>query len=97
MIFVSKFVDPKTGVEKKIIVSVDDGIRPNTNIVDLAKLKPAFHKDGTTTAGIKELSFVNFVTLGEIFYLVNIIVFNLLFQFQGMLAKLVMVQELCSS
>jgi len=65
-------VDPKTGVEKKITVSVDDGIRPNTNIVDLAKLKPAFQKDGSTTAGIKELSFVNFVTLGEIFNLVNI-------------------------
>ncbi|KAL9324827.1 hypothetical protein ACSQ67_005472 [Phaseolus vulgaris] len=48
----TKFVDPKTGVEKKIIVSVDDGIRPNTNIVDLAKLKPAFHKDGTTTAAV---------------------------------------------
>ena len=47
----TKFVDPKTGVEKKIIVSVDDGIRPNTNLVDLAKLKPAFQKDGTTTAG----------------------------------------------
>ncbi|RZC03464.1 3-ketoacyl-CoA thiolase 2, peroxisomal isoform D [Glycine soja] len=47
----TKFVDPKTGVEKKIIVSVDDGIRPNTNLADLAKLKPAFQKDGTTTAG----------------------------------------------
>ncbi|KAL5192982.1 3-ketoacyl-CoA thiolase 2, peroxisomal [Glycine soja] len=47
----TKFVDPKTGVEKKIVVSVDDGIRPNTNLVDLAKLKPAFQKDGTTTAG----------------------------------------------
>ncbi|XP_017427612.1 3-ketoacyl CoA thiolase 1, peroxisomal isoform X2 [Vigna angularis] len=47
----TKFVDPKTRVEKKITVSVDDGIRPNTNIVDLAKLKPAFQKDGSTTAG----------------------------------------------
>lgn len=47
----TKFVDPKTGVEKNIIVSVDDGIRPNSNIADLAKLKPAFHKDGSTTAG----------------------------------------------
>lgn len=47
----TKLVDPKTGEEKKIIVSVDDGIRPNTNLTDLAKLKPAFQKDGSTTAG----------------------------------------------
>ncbi|KAL2347856.1 hypothetical protein Fmac_001856 [Flemingia macrophylla] len=47
----TKIVDPKTGVEKKIIVSVDEGIRPNTNLTDLAKLKPAFKKDGSTTAG----------------------------------------------
>lgn len=47
----TKFVDPKTGEEKNIIVSVDDGIRPNTNLTDLAKLKPAFQKDGSTTAG----------------------------------------------
>ncbi|KAK4270274.1 hypothetical protein QN277_023329 [Acacia crassicarpa] len=47
----TKFVDPKTGKEKKIIVSVDDGIRPNTNLTDLGKLKPAFQKDGSTTAG----------------------------------------------
>ncbi|KAI4356445.1 hypothetical protein L6164_000467 [Bauhinia variegata] len=47
----TKFVDPKTGEEKQIVVSVDDGIRPNTNMEDLAKLKPAFSKDGTTTAG----------------------------------------------
>lgn len=46
-----KIVDPKTGEEKQIIVSVDDGIRPNANLADLAKLKPAFKKDGTTTAG----------------------------------------------
>ncbi|KAI9112332.1 hypothetical protein K1719_016855 [Acacia pycnantha] len=47
----TKFVDPKTGEEKKIVVSVDDGIRPNTNLTDLGKLKPAFQKDGSTTAG----------------------------------------------
>ncbi|XP_047311561.1 3-ketoacyl CoA thiolase 1, peroxisomal-like [Impatiens glandulifera] len=47
----TKIVDPKTGQETSIIVSVDDGIRPNTNLADLAKLKPAFKKDGTTTAG----------------------------------------------
>jgi len=54
MILFIKFVDPKTGEEKQITVSVDDGIRPNTNLVDLAKLKPAFKKDGTTTAGNQE-------------------------------------------
>ncbi|XAR58707.1 Acetyl-CoA C-acyltransferase [Bertholletia excelsa] len=47
----TKVVDPKTGEVKPIIVSVDDGIRPNTNMAYLAKLKPAFKKDGTTTAG----------------------------------------------
>ena len=48
-------MDPKTGEEKKIIVSVDDGIRPNTNLTDLGKLKPVFQKDGSTTAGRKFL------------------------------------------
>lgn len=33
------------------MISVDDGIRPNTNLTNLAKLKPAFKSDGTTTAG----------------------------------------------
>ncbi|KAI7747773.1 hypothetical protein M8C21_007119, partial [Ambrosia artemisiifolia] len=47
----TKIVDPKTGEEKPVIISVDDGIRPNTNMADLAKLKPSFKKDGTTTAG----------------------------------------------
>ncbi|XVE72799.1 hypothetical protein DITRI_Ditri11bG0067500 [Diplodiscus trichospermus] len=47
----TKIVDPKTGEEKPVTVLVDDGIRPNTNIQDLAKLKPAFRKDGSTTAG----------------------------------------------
>lgn len=48
----AKIVDPKTGEEKPVTISVDDGIRPNTNMADLAKLKPAFKKDGSTTAGI---------------------------------------------
>ncbi|KAK9726762.1 hypothetical protein RND81_05G235600 [Saponaria officinalis] len=47
----TKLVDPKTGDEKPITVSVDDGIRPNATISDLAKLKPVFKKNGTTTAG----------------------------------------------
>jgi len=47
----TKVVDPKTGIEKPVTISVDDGIRPNTNMTDLAKLKTVFKKDGTTTAG----------------------------------------------
>ncbi|KAK6238910.1 hypothetical protein QUC31_004379 [Theobroma cacao] len=47
----TKIVDPKTGEEKPVTIVVDDGIRPNTNMADLAKLKPAFRKDGATTAG----------------------------------------------
>ncbi|KAG8477828.1 hypothetical protein CXB51_027444 [Gossypium anomalum] len=47
----TKIVDPKTGEEKAVTISVDDGIRPATNMAGLAKLKPAFKKDGTTTAG----------------------------------------------
>ncbi|KAF8388357.1 hypothetical protein HHK36_027023 [Tetracentron sinense] len=47
----TKIVDPKTGDEKPVTISVDDGIRPNVTMSDLAKLKPVFKKDGTTTAG----------------------------------------------
>jgi len=47
----TKIVDPKTGEEKKVVISVDDGVRPGTTASGLAKLKPVFKKDGTTTAG----------------------------------------------
>ncbi|XP_058724341.1 3-ketoacyl-CoA thiolase 2, peroxisomal-like [Vicia villosa] len=47
----TKIVDPKTGEEKSVTISVDDGIRPNATLADLAKLKAVFKKDGTTTAG----------------------------------------------
>ncbi|XP_043703300.1 3-ketoacyl-CoA thiolase 2, peroxisomal-like [Telopea speciosissima] len=47
----TKIVDPKTGEEKPVTISVDDGIRPDTSLAVLAKLKPAFKKDGSTTAG----------------------------------------------
>lgn len=47
----TKIVDPKTGDEKPVTISVDDGIRPNASLADLSKLKPVFKKDGTTTAG----------------------------------------------
>ena len=47
-----KIVNPKTGEEMPVTISMDDGIWPNTNMADLAKRKPAFKKHGTTTAGI---------------------------------------------
>ncbi|KAL3620531.1 3-ketoacyl-CoA thiolase 1, peroxisomal [Castilleja foliolosa] len=47
----TKIVDPTSGKTENVVISVDDGIRPNTNLRDLAKLKPAFKKNGTTTAG----------------------------------------------
>lgn len=47
----TKIVDPKTGEEKQVTISVDDGIRPETTLSGLAKLKPVFKKDGSTTAG----------------------------------------------
>ena len=34
-----------------MLVDKDDGCRPETTVAGLAKLKPAFQKDGTTTAG----------------------------------------------
>ncbi|CAI9290514.1 unnamed protein product [Lactuca saligna] len=47
----TKIVDPKTGDETPVTISVDDGIRPGVSLADLAKLKPVFKKDGSTTAG----------------------------------------------
>ena len=41
----------KDGNEKEVLVDRDDGVRPNTTLEGLAKLKPAFKKGGTTTAG----------------------------------------------
>ena len=49
--FLFQLVDPKTGDETPITVSVDDGIRASTTLATLGKLKPVFKKDGTTTAG----------------------------------------------
>ncbi|KAM6452966.1 3-ketoacyl-CoA thiolase, peroxisomal isoform 1-T1 [Liasis olivaceus] len=39
------------GTEKTITVLQDEGIRPNTSLEGLAKLKPAFKEGGTSTAG----------------------------------------------
>ncbi|RIB18672.1 thiolase [Gigaspora rosea] len=47
----AKWADPKSGEEKTVTISEDDGIRKETTIEGLAKLKPAFKKGGTTTAG----------------------------------------------
>lgn len=45
------WTNPKTKEEEEIVVDKDDGIRPGTTKETLAKLKPAFAADGTTTAG----------------------------------------------
>lgn len=39
------------GTPKEVIVSKDDGIRPETTVETLQKLRPAFNKEGGTTAG----------------------------------------------
>jgi acetyl-CoA acyltransferase 1 len=44
-------IKDKEGNEKKVMVTMDDGLRPQTTLEGLAKLKPAFKKGGTTTAG----------------------------------------------
>lgn len=41
----------KDGNSKQVTVTEDDGIRADTTMESLAKLKPAFKKNGTTTAG----------------------------------------------
>lgn len=41
----------KEGKSVEVVVTKDDGIRKETTMESLAKLKPAFRKDGTTTAG----------------------------------------------
>ncbi|MEC8424873.1 MAG: thiolase family protein [Myxococcota bacterium] len=34
-----------------VVVDIDDGVRPDSSVEGLAKLRPVFAKDGTTTAG----------------------------------------------
>ena len=46
-----KFVDPKTDEERIITVDKDDGIRDGITVESLAKIKPAFAKDGSIHAG----------------------------------------------
>ena len=47
----AKFIDPKTEKVLEIVVDQDDGIRDGVTVESLAKLKPAFTKDGSTHAG----------------------------------------------
>jgi len=44
-------VTDKDGNETEVTVDRDDGVRPTTTMESLAKLKPAFKKGGSTTAG----------------------------------------------
>ena len=55
----TKFIDPKTEKVLEIVVDQDDGIRDGVTAESLAKLKPAFTKDGSTHAGA--LSFCQYV------------------------------------
>jgi len=41
----------KDGEEQEVVVDRDDGVRPNSTVESLAKLKGAFKKGGLTTAG----------------------------------------------
>merc|ERR1711976_1032437 len=43
--------DSENNKPKVVVVMHDDGVRPQTNLQSLNKLKPAFKKGGTTTAG----------------------------------------------
>jgi acetyl-CoA acyltransferase 1 len=49
-VYTTKVTD-KDGNEKEVVVDADDGIRGDTTAAGLGKLKPAFKKDGKTTAG----------------------------------------------
>ncbi|PVV00274.1 hypothetical protein BB560_005351 [Smittium megazygosporum] len=41
----------KDGTKRSVIISQDEGIRPETTVASLGKLKPVFKADGSTTAG----------------------------------------------
>ena len=45
------WTDPKSGDEKQVRAERDDGVRANVSPAAMAKLRPAFNEDGTTTAG----------------------------------------------
>ncbi|XP_055139017.1 3-ketoacyl-CoA thiolase, peroxisomal isoform X3 [Symphalangus syndactylus] len=54
------------GTKRSITVTQDEGIRPSTTMEGLAKLKPAFKKDGSTTAGLT-VSDVDIFEINEAF------------------------------
>lgn len=43
--------DKQTGAIREVVVDIDDGVRPQTTLESLSKLKPVFTKGGSTTAG----------------------------------------------
>lgn len=54
----TKIIDPKTENAVEIVVDADDGIRDGVTFESLAKLKPAFTKDGSTHAGMSVSSWL---------------------------------------
>lgn len=48
---VSTIIKDKEGNEKSVIIAQDDGVREDTTLQSLGKLRTVFKKDGTTTAG----------------------------------------------
>ena len=49
---VDRFVGPDNKVvEKEFVFDTDEGVRPDTTVAGLSKLRPAFHVKGTVTAG----------------------------------------------
>lgn len=54
-------VQDKEGNQQTITVHQDEGIRPSTTLEGLAKLKPAFKENGSTTAGQLCLQWHNFL------------------------------------
>jgi len=43
--------DGTAAVQQQVVVDADEGIRPDTSLEALARLKPVFQRDGTVTAG----------------------------------------------
>ncbi|XP_011808724.1 PREDICTED: 3-ketoacyl-CoA thiolase, peroxisomal isoform X3 [Colobus angolensis palliatus] len=63
---VTTMVHDDKGTKRSITVTQDEGIRPSTTMEGLAKLKPAFKKDGSTTAGLT-VSDVDIFEINEAF------------------------------
>lgn len=51
--YLAEEIEPYTVSSRRgdVVVSADDGVRPDTTVETLAKLRPSFAKDGTITAG----------------------------------------------